>query len=130
MTWHDDIYFYMMTHMMRFSPWFYGDGMDIATDTPMDGPTLRSHSGFDICDVPLPWVVWLEFQPRRLGDTTVSSRGLPRLTPVLGSIHDFFFIFMRSKNLYVVCFQIIYININVLLKGTLVNSCFTLARRA
>ena len=57
----------MMTHMMRFSHWSYGDNMDVAIDALMDGLVQKPHSGFDICDVPPPWVVWLEFQSQHLG---------------------------------------------------------------
>ena len=80
------IYMIIYTHMI-LSRLFYGD----------DYVAMRS-LWMDLCrgriwlnwyyELPPSWVVWLAFQPRwilgRSGDATVSSRGLPRPTPVTG----------------------------------------------
>ena len=38
--WHDDdiyinIFIYMMTHTMRFLPWFFDDGLDVVLQAPL-----------------------------------------------------------------------------------------------
>ena len=83
---------------------------------------------FDICDVPSLWVLWLEFQPRRLGAKWGCHSIIAWLTQANTSVgQSYIYNIFGFLILKLIC--IMFSTCICIIKGILVVSGFVLARR-